>query len=48
MIINPLVRNNYKDYLTYEGNERIELIEGEIFNMAPAPSRIHQKLISQL
>lgn len=48
MIIDPLGENTYKDYLTYEENERIELIEGEIFNMAPAPSRIHQKLINEL
>ena len=44
MIIDLLGRNTYKDYLIYEENERIELIEGEIFNMTPAPSRIHHKL----
>ena len=38
----------YKDYLTYEENERIEIIGGEIYNMSPAPSRIHQQLISEL
>ena len=29
-------------------DERIEIIEGEIFNMSPAPARIHQKLISNI
>lgn len=38
----------YKDYLTYDENERIEIIEGEIYNMSPAPSRIHQQLISDI
>lgn len=38
----------YKDYLTYDENERIEIIGGEIYNMSPAPSRIHQQLISEI
>ena len=38
----------YKDYLAFSDNERIEIIEGEIFNMSPAPARIHQKLISNI
>ena len=38
----------YKDYLTFTDDERIEIIEGEIFNMSPAPARIHQKLISNI
>lgn len=38
----------YKDYITYDENERIEIIEGEICNMSPAPSRIHQQLISEI
>ena len=39
----------YKDYLTFTDDERIEIIEGEIFNMSPAPARIHQfNLIFQL
>jgi len=38
----------YADYLTYDENERIELIEGELYNMSPAPSRIHQELISEI
>jgi len=39
---------NYNDYLTYKENDRIEIIEGKIYNMAPAPSRIHQQLISDI
>lgn len=38
----------YKDYLTYDENERIEIIGGQIYNMSPAPSRIHQQLISDI
>lgn len=38
----------YKDYLTYDENERIEIIDGEVYNMCPAPSRIHQKIIMEL
>ncbi|MGM9978977.1 MAG: Uma2 family endonuclease [Clostridium sp.] len=38
----------YKDYLTFPNDERIEIIEGELYNMSPAPARIHQKLISNI
>ncbi|APM37290.1 Uma2 family endonuclease [Clostridium kluyveri] len=38
----------YADYMNYPENERIELIEGKIYAMSPAPSRIHQELISEL
>lgn len=38
----------YKDYLTYDEGERIEIIEGEIISMTPAPSRIHQKIILKM
>ncbi|MBF0206283.1 MAG: hypothetical protein HQK53_05285 [Oligoflexia bacterium] len=33
----------YKDYLTWNGDERYELIDGVPFCMTPAPSRIYQK-----
>ena len=46
MLVNPLKIYTYKDYLTYDKNERIEIIEGEIINMIPTPSRIHQEIIS--
>ncbi len=38
----------YTDYKSYPENERVELIEGKIYAMAPAPSRIHQKIIVEL
>lgn len=48
MLIDPLKIYTYTDYLTYDEGERIEIIEGEIFNMSPAPSRIHQKIIMDI
>lgn len=36
-------RYTFADVLTWEENERIEIINGEAFMMAP-PSRIHQKI----
>lgn len=48
MLINPLKTYTYKDYLAYDENERIEIIEGEIINMSPAPSRIHQEIVSEI
>lgn len=38
----------YADYISYSENERIEIIDGKIYAMSPAPSRIHQKLIVEL
>ena len=38
----------YKDYLNFTDDERIEIIEGEIFNISPAPSRIHQHLVMEI
>lgn len=38
----------YADYLTFTENEPIEIIEGRISAMSPAPSRIHQKIISKI
>lgn len=48
MLKNPLKIYTYKDYLTYDEGERIEIIEGEIINMPPAPSRIHQEIIMEI
>ena len=36
-------RYTFADYLTWDENERIEIINGEAFLMA-APSRVHQKI----
>jgi Uma2 family endonuclease len=38
----------YSDYMSYDENERIEVIDGYIYAMSPAPSRVHQKIISEL
>ena len=38
----------YNDYLTYDEGERIEIIDGNIYAMSPAPSRIHQKIIMKI
>ncbi|MBE6088988.1 MAG: Uma2 family endonuclease [Clostridium beijerinckii] len=48
MLIDPLKTYTYKDYLSYDENERIEIIDGEIINMSPAPSRIHQEIITEI
>ena len=47
MIPNKNKIYTYEDYLTFPDDERIEIIEGELFNMA-SPSSIHQNLISKL
>jgi Uma2 family endonuclease len=34
----------YEDYLQWDNNERWELIEGEVYDMSPAPSYEHQNI----
>jgi Uma2 family endonuclease len=38
----------YADYLTWEWEQRAELILGKIFKMSPAPSRGHQRILGNL
>ena len=38
----------YEDYLSWNDNQRYELIEGKVYNMTPAPSRLHQKISGEL
>lgn len=38
----------YADYLTWQFKERVELIEGKIFKMAPAPDDKHQKISANI
>lgn len=38
----------YGDYTTWPDEERWELIDGVPYNMSPAPSRIHQKILGDL
>jgi hypothetical protein len=47
MLIDPIKTYTYKDYMFCDENERIEIIDGNIYNINPAPSRIHQKLITE-
>ncbi|MCP4693168.1 MAG: Uma2 family endonuclease, partial [Desulfobacterales bacterium] len=44
----PLLKNEYytyADYLTWTDDERWELIDGEPYNMSPAPSTAHQRVL---
>lgn len=38
----------YEDYKKFPEGERVELIDGHIYAMSPAPSRIHQRLITEI
>jgi len=38
-------RFTYGDYVRWSGDERWELIDGEVFAMSPAPSRGHQEAV---
>ncbi|WP_194241272.1 Uma2 family endonuclease [Bacillus fonticola] len=47
-IPNEKEKYSYADYLTWDTGERFELINGELFNMSPAPSRRHQQVLREL
>lgn len=38
----------YADYLTWNFQERLEILKGKIFKMSPAPSRKHQEISIEL
>jgi Uma2 family endonuclease len=38
----------YADYITWEFEEMVELIRGQIFRMSPAPGTSHQKVVGNL
>jgi len=38
----------YKDYLSWNFPERVELLMGKIFKMSPAPSVIHQRISTNM
>lgn len=38
----------YYDYLNFPNDEFVEIIDGKIFAMSPAPSRMHQELIMEI
>jgi Uma2 family endonuclease len=39
---------SYADYLTWQFQEKLELIKGKIFKMSPAPSTNHQRISRKL
>ncbi len=38
----------FKDYITWQFKTRVEIIKGRIFKMSPAPSPVHQEVVSAL
>ncbi|MEM6736567.1 MAG: Uma2 family endonuclease [Bacteroidota bacterium] len=42
--LDPSKGYTYADYLTWRFKERVELIKGKIFEMSPAPKRVHQEI----
>jgi len=38
----------YADYLTWQFNERVELIKGWLYKMTPAPKRKHQQISAEV
>ena len=38
---------SYSDYLTWPDEERWEIIDGETYNMTPAPSIKHQSIVGE-
>lgn len=45
---NEKEKYSYADYQGWDEGERLELIDGEIFVMSPAPSRKHQQVLREL
>jgi Uma2 family endonuclease len=39
---------SYSDYLTWQFQDKLELLRGKIFKMSPAPSTVHQKISMKL
>jgi len=39
---------SYANYLNWLFDDRLELIKGKIYKMSPAPSRFHQKILTNL
>jgi len=38
----------YADYLQWDNEKRLELIEGTIVDMTPAPTRLHQEILMEM
>lgn len=47
-ILKPDKKYTYADYLQWDDNERWEIIDGEVYNMSPAPLRLHQQISFEL
>jgi len=41
-------RYSYADYLTWDGDQRWEIIDGVAYAMSPAPSYLHQQVLREL
>jgi len=39
---------SYADYMRFAFDERLEIIKGQLFRMSPAPSRIHQEILTNI
>lgn len=39
---------SYADYLSWPDEERWEIIDGDVFDMSPAPSPVHQEILVNL
>lgn len=50
MELNPIANKiyTYDDYLNFADDEIIEIIDGRILGMSPAPSRRHQEIITEI
>ena len=50
MAINPIDNKiyTYDDYLKFTDDKPVEIIDGRISAMSPAPSRIHQKILMDI
>ncbi len=42
------IQYTYADYLTWQFEDRVELIRGVISKMSPAPMRLHQEVLGNL
>ncbi len=47
-LLDPNKLYTYADYLTWRLKERVVLIKGKLFKMPPAPSPLHQEILSSL
>lgn len=39
---------SYADYFSWDDQKRCELVNGEVWDMSPAPSRLHQDVSARL